>query len=1129
MRIALGLCLAALSACRSPNSSEFERAAEPERVAGVELSPSLQAPAHSLAAARLARDAGDLAGARAHVTECVEQLLGSDGNGADPQRIPLMTDAGALALELRVVPAALAAHRYVREELERTRPDDDLDLQRARSRLAQSLEESGDLAGALELHSRVLEACERTLPEGDLRTQRARATVAGLLYRLGQTERALALQRQATAGFESALPLDHRDVQRARMMLGILYQALGDLPASRSTLEKVVEVYQRTLPPDDFDLASARLNLGVTLATQGDHDAACALYELVLPVREATLPPDHPELVYVRGNLSNLLRERGEFERALALDEEGLAALERRLPTDHPDVVQARHNLGASLYGLGDLTRARAAQESVLAIRERTLADDHRDLNLARQNLGLTLLSIGDVASARTLLDEVLSSRQRTLPDVHPDTLRSMENLALTFLAVEDHGSARRLLETALESLERSLPEENPFVVDARANLASVMRMQRDFGAARAESERVLAARERALPDDNVLLAIARSELSAIVLELGEPTAARALSLRALEALEQFLPGDHPDVLFARARLAGCSSAAGDAPAALEETRAFCAALRGAVRRAQRLPSREAREAAQWLERTMTPFVLSSEAGSKLVADGFAFVEELRTVALRVDDLAAQSSDPAVAGLQREARQLRRKIGELLALAGDGGATTREIADIVRARDRVEAEIAARAPAPDGERPTIESGVLARALPPGAAAVGYRRYRREQSLAGESSSEDRWLAHVVRSDGALTRVDLGPAHAIDGAVAAWRSRIDATSDATRGRSARPDESSRAPADDADGTRLRELVLDPVLDAAGDVRSLFVCLDANLHLVPLDALPFAASTVVGDRIAIHVETSFARILSQRSAPVASDALLVVGGVDYDARRGASASRVAVEASTSPAVRAGWSPLPGTKSEAMRVAELFRDTFATEPRLLMGADADKSTVSEACASARFIHIATHGWFVDAVAAPAVTHALWAPLRFDEVVRELAPMTLCGLALAGANAGSEGGGRSSGILTAEELAGFDLGGCELAVLSACETSVGVARAGQSIESLQVALQAAGVRGAITSLWMVDDDRTRELFEEFYSRVWTGGESKSAALWNAKLVLREKGYPLCDWAAWVLTGSPD
>jgi CHAT domain-containing protein len=129
---------------------------------------------------------------------------------------------------------------------------------------------------------------------------------------------------------------------------------------------------------------------------------------------------------------------------------------------------------------------------------------------------------------------------------------------------------------------------------------------------------------------------------------------------------------------------------------------------------------------------------------------------------------------------------------------------------------------------------------------------------------------------------------------------------------------------------------------------------------------------------------------------------------------------------------------------------------------------------------------------------------------------------PETLCGLALAGANHGA------IGRLTAEELATLDLSNCELAVLSACETNVGIRRAGQGIQSLQTSLHAAGVRTAITSLWRVSDAATMRLFELFYTKLWKEGLGAGEALWQAKMALREEGFPPKDWAGWVLTGDP-
>jgi CHAT domain-containing protein len=136
---------------------------------------------------------------------------------------------------------------------------------------------------------------------------------------------------------------------------------------------------------------------------------------------------------------------------------------------------------------------------------------------------------------------------------------------------------------------------------------------------------------------------------------------------------------------------------------------------------------------------------------------------------------------------------------------------------------------------------------------------------------------------------------------------------------------------------------------------------------------------------------------------------------------------------------------------------------------------------------------------------------------------------------LALAGANLPANEIGRFPGLVTAEEISGWDLANCELAVLSACDTNVGERRAGQGVASLQKALHMAGARTVITSLWKVPDEATRELMLDFYRRIWVAKEPKAQALWNAKKSLREAKdehgdpkYTTRDWAAWVLTGDP-
>jgi CHAT domain-containing protein len=67
-------------------------------------------------------------------------------------------------------------------------------------------------------------------------------------------------------------------------------------------------------------------------------------------------------------------------------------------------------------------------------------------------------------------------------------------------------------------------------------------------------------------------------------------------------------------------------------------------------------------------------------------------------------------------------------------------------------------------------------------------------------------------------------------------------------------------------------------------------------------------------------------------------------------------------------------------------------------------------------------------------------------------------------------------------------------------LAVLSACETGLGKAAAGEGLLGLQRAFAAAGARATLVSLWRVSDPATSVLMEEFYAHLW--GKEKLPAL---------------------------
>jgi hypothetical protein len=131
-----------------------------------------------------------------------------------------------------------------------------------------------------------------------------------------------------------------------------------------------------------------------------------------------------------------------------------------------------------------------------------------------------------------------------------------------------------------------------------------------------------------------------------------------------------------------------------------------------------------------------------------------------------------------------------------------------------------------------------------------------------------------------------------------------------------------------------------------------------------------------------------------------------------------------------------------PCPARRAKRPAFSAIWRQTGGAESSLV-GAFARKNSVIEQAAGKRVLHLATHGFFLDACRP-----------RPERRRRNRKSAAAFGLALAGANESDRPG---EGILTAEEIASLDLDGLEWVVLSACDTALGEIHAGEGVFGLR------------------------------------------------------------------------
>ncbi len=1074
---------------------------------------------------------GDLAGALAleeslHATR--ERLLPPD----HPDLLVAKQNLANSRKSQGDLAGALALLEAVHKARERLLPPDHPDLLAAKQALAPTRRVLGDLAGALALEEAVLAARERLLPPDHPDLLAARQNLAVTLKELGDLAGGLALEESVLEARERLLPADHPNVVLAKQNLAGTRFALGDLAGARVLFEAVHAARERLLPADHPDLLAAKLNLALSRSAQGDLAGALALEEAVLAARERLLPADHPDLLAAKTNLALTRSALGDLAGALALEEAVHAASERLFPVDHPDRLGAKLNLAATRYSLDDLSGALVLGEEVRAAWERLLPADHPDLLLAKSNLALTRSALGDLAGALALLEEVQAAWERLLPADHPHLLVAKGNVAVTRKALGDLAGALESLEAVHAELERLLPADHHQLLAAKQGLAQTRRACGDVAGAHALVREIA---------DSLASVAARAVFAA-------PREARATSERAVHRL-------------AMARFSADAEGSGLQDASFEVLETLRYAVGSPIlARAAGLARGEVDAIRERLLGAETELDRLVSSGSKL-PDADDELDRESSSMHREEAHRAWREAIQGAALRRDRAQR-----ELLALVGG---------DFVA---RVTADSLAEALGSDA----VAIGI-----------TKLDRWRWDEKRRDRVNDGSHYLAFVLLPGGEPRELDLGPANELEEKIHAWRNSLGAPLEQSEGaagsRATIGDGSPRgfgvAPLGEGDeveaGRALRQALVDPLLAAAGNPNAgttLHLCLDDALFTVPVDALPLdepkegtlelmseivpANVARLGDRYRVRYELSMARLIRPGVDLETPPSVLAVGDVDFDAGLG-----VEVLADADPLHRSAWGNWDRLSATTAEVSELelqAKRHLGVDAQVLRRDQVTQAALADAVRGKRYVHLATHGWFLpkserksilddephggsaDGIGLLQCSRALAGGsskllggvsaggrsgnlLGNRETVTGFAPLALCGLVLSGANAGETEAERLACLLSAQELASFDLVACDLAVLSACETNVGIARAGQGIQSLQSALHMAGARTSITSLWAVRDWPTQSLMERFYDSLWEKKLSKADALWEAKRALRREGEPPHAWAGWVLAGDPE
>ncbi len=941
--------------------------------------------------------------------------------------------------------------------------------------------------------------------------------LGGCFLSMGRFREARPLLERALAKRRERMGPEHPDIARSLGALASLLASEGDYDGSRRASETALAIFDKAQKISPDDAARVKSALAPVLTQQGEYARARRLAQGSLETLRNLLGPGHPDVGDALRNLGDMLQQQGECPAAIDAYRSGLAVTEQALGADHPQAGLILRGLGVALRCKGDLVAARETLERARRILGASLGEEAPVVGEILFHLGLLRTSQGDLEPGEALISRAAGIFESSFGPDHPGLIAILSNLAIQRSLLQRREESAALLDKAMKIQSTRERESSASSVGLLCHIASAQAATSHADSAKATYERALEGlgelgRASGLEAMGLLMGHGAASLVA-----GDLKAARTSYVSAQGMAAKALGADDPRLGLIVGNLGLVDWREGKRASARRRLLRAADILRHGTETL--LPSLSFAEQRAFLGTLVgypVPYLLSFLRGGTDLKGAAArvlplkglLVESLRREAVLTKTAALE---PHLAPRVERLRELRMEISGLhTAQSANQGEFRLRLRELSREKEQIERDLVRMDLGTGLEDPMkgIDDRFVQRLLAPDEAIVDVYRY---QDLSG-NKPVDQYGAVVITPRRDPVLVSLGRVTEVHMTLQYWWNLVlyaSAGVDTT----------------DAAWQALADRLWAPIVSKlAPATRRIWISPDDELSRIPWQLFPPTGSGHPS-RLVTQIDSVRELVrLRNHGQPAASPVrpvALIAGGIDFDVGAGDSDRRFA--------------PLPASAAEAEAIRDLgLREGF--DVRLLAGAAASKKEILDRLPQADYVHVATHGFF--ARSAPAADSAdlsaAFGGLRepwMELLGQARNPLAESGIAVAGANRRPSATGESTGVLTAEELVGLDLGRVRVLTLSGCETGRGEEATGQGVLGLRAALLAAGARSLIMSVWKVPDEATQELMRRFYANLWERKLPRLAALLAAQKDLREdpsgKFTAPLNWAGWILVGE--
>lgn len=239
--------------------------------------------------------------------------------------------------------------------------------------------------------------------------------------------------------------------------LANIYNALGIAYYYKGEFSRAIDYYKKTLDLNEYfhgkvsnDAARVKMNIGIAYFQYGDYQVSIEYMNASLDILNKVPSPDQSLIAGCHNNLGNNFKVLGAFRLAIEDYEFALGIYLKLYGENHPRIADSYSNIGDAYRHMGYHIKSVEYQRKSLDIRFRTQGSDHPDVAGAYHNLAISYTFQQKHKESIEMNNKALEIRIKNFGYNHPYVATTLSSLGLSYFTIGNFNKSKQYLLDAI-------------------------------------------------------------------------------------------------------------------------------------------------------------------------------------------------------------------------------------------------------------------------------------------------------------------------------------------------------------------------------------------------------------------------------------------------------------------------------------------------------------------------------------------------------------------------------------------------------------------------------------------------------------------------------------------------------